>query len=460
MSDLSRLPQIDAVLREPDAEPAVETYGRRPFAAAVRRVLDDAREQARRGAPLPRTDEILTAAARDLAQRRAGRLTRVVNATGVVLHTNLGRAPVSAEARAAMGDAAGYCTLEYELEEGRRGSRTAHLGRLAAEACGTESATVVNNGAAALVLILAALSSGKDAVVSRGELVEIGGSFRLPDIMSASGAVLREIGTTNRTTLEDYRAATGDHTGVVLKVHRSNYRVVGFASEPSAQQIAAVAREEGVPFVYDLGSGLLRDATVRAARLEGFADEPSVESAIAAGADLVVFSGDKLLGGPQAGIVAGRGDLVLRCSKHPLARALRVDKFRRAALERTLESHLRADVPVDLPVWAMLTAYPDQLRHRAEALAARVGRPVRAEEVVSLTGGGSLPGAELPSWALVLSGARPDALAAALRRGQPPIIGRVERGRVVLDLRTVPPAHDDLIADAVTTALAAQGTSR
>ncbi len=459
MTDLSRLPQVDAVVRDPDAQVVVETYGRRPFTDAVRRAIDEARERAHRGAPVPRTDEIVSAAASDLATRRAGRITRVINATGVVLHTNLGRAPLSAEARAAMAEAAGYCTLEYELAEGRRGSRTAHLGHLAAEACGAEAATVVNSCAAAVVLVLAALAAGKEAIVSRGELVEIGGSFRLPDVMSASSAILREVGTTNRTRIEDYRAAMGEHTGVVMKVHRSNYQVVGFAAEPKIEEIAAVARDHSIPFVYDLGSGLLRDLPAGMA-LEGsaLAEEPSVERALAAGADLVLFSGDKLLGGPQAGFIAGNKALVMNCDRHPLARALRVDKLRRAALEATLESHLRADVPLDLPVWAMLTAQPEQLRERARRLADQIGPLARPVEVVSLTGGGSLPGAELPSAGVVVTVDRPDNLARTLRLGDPPIVGRVEAGEVVLDLRTVPPSQDESVAYAVRAALDHQPT--
>lgn len=453
MTDLSQIPQVDALLRDARAAPMIETYGRRPTTASIRRVLSDVRGDARDGHPVPRTDELLSAVAQDLVERRQGGIRRVVNATGVVVHTNLGRAPLSTGARDAMVEAAGYASLEYELDEGRRGSRTRYLGELAAEACGAEGATVVNNGAAAVVLVLAALSTGREAIVSRGELVEIGGSFRLPDVMAGSGAQLREIGTTNRTKLEDYRAAIGERTGVVLKVHRSNYQVVGFTTEPSVAEIAALADDEGVPFVYDIGSGLLRDPGHGP-----FLDEPSAAAALRDGADLVVFSGDKLLGGPQAGIIAGRGDLVMRCARHPLARALRIDKFRRAALEVTLESHLRSDVPLDLPVWAMMTAHPDGLRRRAERIADRVGGKARAEETVSVTGGGSLPGAELGSWAVVLDVGDPEELAAVLRAHDPPIITRVESGTVVMDLRTVPPAQDELLEDAIMASLASLPT--
>ncbi|MBW3578419.1 MAG: L-seryl-tRNA(Sec) selenium transferase [Actinobacteria bacterium] len=448
MTDLSRLPQVDAVLRDPAAASIVATYGRRPFAEAVRRSVDQARERARRGGPVPGVGEVITAAAQDLAARRAGRIRRVLNATGVILHTNLGRAPLSADARAAMAEAAGYCTVEYELEHGRRGSRTADLGRLAAEACDAEAATVVNNGAGAVVLVLAALAAGREAIVSRGELVEIGGSFRLPDVMAGSGSTLREVGTTNRTRADDYRDAVCDRTGVIMKIHRSNYRIVGFVQQPRDEQIAAVAREAGVPFVHDIGSGLIRDVAI-----PGLQGEPSAVAALASGADLVLFSGDKLLGGPQAGIIAGRDDLVRRCAKHPLARALRIDKSRRAALEVTLEAHVRSDVPLDLPVWAMLTADVETLRDRAARLASQLGVPAREVQTVSTTGGGSLPGSELESWAVALEVSQPDELAGELRAGEPPVVGRVEGGTLLLDLRTIAPAHDDLLAEAVRAAL-------
>lgn len=446
--DLSRLPQVDAVLRRPEAAEPVATYGRRAFTEAVRRALDGARERARRTGTIPRADEIVVAARGDLAARRSPRLRRVINATGVVLHTNLGRAPLSAGARDAVAGAGGYANLEYDLGAGSRGSRTAHVGHLAAEACGTEAATVVNNCAGALVLTLAALSAGREAVVSRGELIEIGGSFRLPDIMAASGAVLREVGTTNRTRAADYRAALGDGTALLLKVHRSNYAVVGFTESATPGDLAAIAREAGIPFVYDLGSGLLRS------HQDGpLAQEPSVDDAVAAGADLVLFSGDKLLGGPQAGVIAGRGDLVLRCARHPLARALRIDKLQRAALEATLEAHLREDVPLELPTWVMLTAEAGEVRSRAEEVAALVGEAATTEPTTALVGGGSVPGSELASWAVVVTGVDADDLGARLRRGDPPVVGRVEEGRVLLDLRTVPPAQDRELAHLVRTAL-------
>lgn len=447
--DLSRLPKVDVLLDRRDAAEAIRHYGRGPFTDALRAVLDRIRATARRGVALPPEDEIVAEAADAVGAHRDRRLTRVINATGVVLHTNLGRAPLSAAARAAAAEAAGYTTLEYDLAEGTRGSRTGHVGELAAELCGTEAATVVNNGAAALVLVLAALSTGRETVVSRGELIEIGGSYRLPDVMDASGARMREVGTTNRTRLDDYRAAVGDDTALLLKVHQSNYQVVGFAETAPAEELAALAHEARVPFVYDLGSGLVRD------RPGPLAGEPSIAGAVRAGADLVICSGDKLLGGPQAGIIAGRADLVLRCTRHPLARAVRIDKLQRAALEATLESHLRSGDPLDLPTWAMLHADPAGLRQRATALVEAIGDVASVEASTALVGGGSLPGVELPSWCVALASRQPDALAARLRAQDTPVIARVEGGRVLLDLRTVPPAQDPELVDLVRAALRA-----
>ncbi len=440
---LSRLPQVDALLRREDAAALIETHGRRPLTEALRAGLDDARERVREGQPPPRPAEILASAGAALARRDARRLTRVINATGVVLHTNLGRAPLSAAARQAVVDAAGYTNVEYELTTGQRGSRTAELGTLTAEACGTEAATVVNNGAGALLLVLAALATDREVVVSRGELIEIGGSYRLPDLVGVSGARLVEVGTTNRTRLADYRGAIGDETALLVKVHASNYRVVGFTEQTSPAALVGLGAEVGVPVVHDLGSGLLVDAGGE------LADEPSVAASVRAGVDLVVFSGDKLLGGPQAGVIAGRADLVWRCTRHPMARALRVDKLQRAALEATLDAHLRADVPLDVPTVAMLHADPDVLATRAGWMAEQLGGEAAPLAVAGLAGGGTLPGVELPSWAVALSTPEAGELAAHLRTGEVPVIARVEDGAVLLDLRTVPPSQDTLLVDLV-----------
>jgi L-seryl-tRNA(Ser) seleniumtransferase len=284
-------------------------------------------------------------------------------------------------------------------------------------------------------------------VVSRGELIEIGGSYRLPDVMAASGAILREVGTTNRTRLTDYQGALGDETGLLLKVHRSNYRVVGFTEDTPGGALAQLGRENGVPFAYDLGSGLIHEG-------EGpLASEPSVDAAVRAGADLVIFSGDKLLGGPQGGIIAGRADLLLRCTQHPLARAFRIDKLQRAAMEATLEAHLRSPVPLDVPTVAMLHADAELLHDRARWMADQLGSDADVEPVRAVVGGGSVPGGDLESFAVTLTPGNPDRLAARLRAGDPPVVARVEDERVWLDLRTVPPAQDADLVDLVLEAL-------
>jgi L-seryl-tRNA(Ser) seleniumtransferase len=440
---LAQLPQVDAVLQLDPAADAIELHGRRAVTDAVRRELDTARERIREGVGVaPTAEQVLTGAMAHLDGVRADELTRVINATGVVLHTNLGRAPLSLAARQAVHDAAGYTSLEFDLATGGRGSRTAHLGEVAAELCGTESATVVNNGAAALMLVLAALATGREVVVSRGELVEIGGSYRLPDMMAVSGALLVEVGTTNRTRLADYRSVTGDTTGLLLKVHRSNYEIVGFTEDTSIGALAALGREEGIPVVHDLGSGLLRDQ-----HAGPLAREPSVEASVRAGADLVIISGDKLLGGPQAGIIAGRADLVMRCTRHPLARAVRVDKLQRAALEATFASHRRADVPLDVPVMAMLHVDPATLVARAAWMAEQLGSGASVVSLTGVVGGGALPGVTLPSAGIALDDADADGLMARLRAGDPPVIARVEDGRVLVDLRTVPPSQDAELVD-------------
>jgi L-seryl-tRNA(Ser) seleniumtransferase len=440
----ARLPQVDVLLRREDTAAAVERFGRQPVVDRLREELASWRD--RLGDPQaagepPSDTEVVAAAVERLATRRAGRLRRVVNATGVVLHTNLGRAPLSQAARQAVADAAGYTDLELDLATGRRGSRTAHLGALVAEVAATEDAHVVNNGAAALVLVLAALARDREVVVSRGELVEIGGSYRLPDVMVAAGARLVEVGTTNRTRIGDHRDGVGEDTALLLKVHRSNFAIVGFTEEASIEELVALGAQTGLPVVHDLGSGLLRDVT------DGpLAHEPSVAASVRAGADLVVVSGDKLLGGPQAGIVAGRRELVATCRRHPLARAMRVDKLQRAALEATLESHLREAVPRDVPTVAMLHADPDELRERAGRIAAELGSDAEVVALTGAVGGGAAPDGVLPSWGVAVPG-DPDVVAARLRAGDPPVLARVEDGRVVLDVRTVPPSADVALID-------------
>lgn len=437
----TRLPRIDRLLDR--AGDLVAAYGRGRALAALRAQVDRARDQIARGGAVPDEAALLAAAAAELAARTPAGPRRVINAAGVVVHTNLGRAPLAPAAVEAMVQAAGACDLEIDLATGRRGSRGAHVDPLVTALTGAEDAMVVNNCAAALVLVLAALAAGREVPVSRGELVEIGGSFRLPEIMAASGARLLEVGTTNRTRAEDYRA--GDDVALLLKVHRSNFAVEGFTQEASVRELAAVAADRGVPLVHDVGSGL-PDRRPEPA----LAAEPSLAASLRDGADLVLASGDKLLGGPQAGIVAGRADLVAACRRHPLARALRVDKLRLAALRATLDGHLRGEDP---PVLAALHV-PDLDRRAARLAAAVGGEVVRGRTMI---GGGSAPGAGVDSPVVALPHPRPDRVAGTLRRLDPPLLVRVADDRVLVDLRTVHPADDDRVAAHLLAALGEPG---
>lgn len=395
--------------------------------------------------------DLAVAAARGLARAR---LRRVVNATGVLLHTNLGRAPLhAAAADAARTAATGYGNLELDLSDGSRGRRGSYLATLLTTLTGAEAALAVNNNAAALLLTLLALAGDGEVVVSRGELIEIGGSYRLPDLMAATGARLVEVGTTNRTRIDDYRRAAGDGARLLLKVHPSNYRIVGFTSEATVPELAGLAAEAGIPFVFDAGSGLLDD---RAPWLPGsppawLAGEPGVVQALAAGAGLVLFSGDKLFGGPQAGIAVGRADLVAALSAHPAARALRLDGPTLAALESTAE--LYADGRGDeIPFWRMASASYEEIEERARAVASAAGEGAAVRVGTATPGGGSVPGAGLPSPVIDVAGAG-DRGFLALLDGDPPVVARREAGSLVLDLRTVDPSLDGAVAAALSRAL-------
>ena len=418
---LRDLPSVDELARGIDDPLAVE---------AARTVLERAREEIRIGAE----PGDLSGRMRDeLARARRPRLRRVLNATGVIVHTNLGRAPLAAEAMARVEEVArGYSNLEYDLTAGARGSRQDHVTDILRRLTGAEAALVVNNNAAAVLLALSALAEGREVLVSRGELIEIGDGFRIPDVLARSGARLREVGTTNRTRAADYENAIGEDTALILRVHQSNFRVVGFTELPALRKLAQVARSHELPLVDDLGSGVLVE----------LADEPSAKESLDAGADLVTFSGDKLLGGPQAGIVVGRAELVERLRRHPLQRALRADKLTLAALEGTLALYL--DAPERIPVLGMLR--DDGVRARAERLASLTGGTV--EETVARVGGGALPLAELPSFACALE----ESLAAPLRIGEPPIVGIVRDGKLLLDCRTLADDDIDEVAAAVASA--------
>jgi L-seryl-tRNA(Ser) seleniumtransferase len=425
---LRDLPSVDELARGSDDPLAIE---------AARTVLAAAREEIQAGLDPGDLGERLRG---EVAGARKPSLRRVLNATGVIVHTNLGRAPLAETALERVYEAArGYSNLELDLSSGTRGSRQDHVASILRRLTGAEAALVVNNNAAAVLLALAALAEGRDVIVSRGELIEIGDGFRIPDVLARSGARLVEVGTTNRTRASDYEQAVGPETALLLRVHQSNFRVVGFTEQPRLEELAAVARRHGLPLVDDLGSGAL--AASNSALL---ADEPSARDALAAGADLVCFSGDKLLGGPQAGIAAGRADLVERLRRHPLQRALRADKLTLAALEGTLQLHL--EMPGRIPVLRMLGEDPVTVRARAERLAALVGGEL--EETVARVGGGALPLAELPSFACAVE----EELAAPLRSSEPPVIGIIRDCRLLLDCRTL--ADDDVehVAAAVTAA--------
>jgi L-seryl-tRNA(Ser) seleniumtransferase len=418
--ELRDLPSVDELAREAGDPLAMD---------AARTVIDRAREEIRAGAD---PGDLVVRMREELADARRPRLRRVLNATGVVVHTNLGRAPLAENALARVVEAGrGYSNLEFDLGEGARGSRQDHVVAILRRLTGAESALVVNNNAAAVLLALAALAEGREVVVSRGELIEIGDGFRIPDVLARSGARLIEVGTTNRTRAADYEKAVGPETAVLLRVHQSNFRVVGFEERPRLEEVAAVARNHDLPLVDDLGSGAV--APVEA--------EPTARESLAAGADLVCFSGDKLLGGPQAGIVLGRAELVEKLRRHPLQRALRIDKLSLAALEGTLLLHLEA--PERIPVLRTLGQDTATVRARADRLAAAAGGEV--EETVGRVGGGALPLAELPSFACAIE----ESFAEPLRAGTPPIVGVVRDGRLLLDCLTLTDEEADEAAAAV-----------
>jgi L-seryl-tRNA(Ser) seleniumtransferase len=434
MSDPRRkLPSVDALLGDGDIAALLAEHPRALVVRAVRETLDAARAA---GGAAPATGWPASVRAR-LAGAAAPSFAPVINATGVVLHTNLGRAPLAAAAIAAVSRiASGYSTLEYDVGRGSRGSRHVHCRDVLVELTGAADALVVNNAAGALLLALSALARGGEAIVSRGELVEIGGAFRIPDVMARSGATLVEVGTTNRTHLDDYVGAVSHKSRVLLKVHRSNFRVTGFTTEVSATEIAQLAHASGAAALYDLGSGLLLDLAPW-----GLTGEPTVHAAVASGVDLVVFSGDKLLGGPQAGIIVGTTAAVDACRKDPTARAVRADKLTLAALEATLQRYRDPDAARrEIPVLRMLTEDAPSLRRRAEALRDAIGAGADVVAGTSEVGGGSFPEAALPTWLVrVTSSPGADALAERLRVGEPPVVARITDGHVVLDPRTIFP---------------------
>ena len=452
---LRRLPALGKLLESELARQWIDVHGRRLVADVLREAIEEVRERIVAGEAVDDDldDAVLELAGRLLPLRAASSLVRAVNATGIVLHTGLGRAPLAARAVQSIAEAAGgYCNLEFELETGRRGRRQRHVTGLICELTGAEAATVVNNNAAATLLILRTLAAGREVIVSRGELVEIGGSFRLPGVMEASGAVLREVGTTNRTRIGDYEAAINDQTAVLMRVHTSNYRIVGFTEDTPMGPIAELAHRFGLLAVDDLGSGTLIDL-----REAGLPYEPMPADSIAAGADVVCFSGDKLLGGPQCGVICGRRDLIDRIQSHPLMRTYRVDKLTLLALEATLRlSADPAEAMRSIPALAMLAADTDELAGRAETLQQELDQALPAEDFivcsdVSYAGGGSMPTDALETVVVQWRPAsgRIQASAAALREAGTPVVARVRDDAIVFDLRTIGADEFDAIVAAV-----------
>jgi len=446
---LRQLPSVEDVLQTIDATRLVAVYGRPATLEAIRGALAQAREAIGAGKQSGATiAELLAAAEAQLSAVTAPTLRPVINATGVIIHTNLGRSVLSAAAERAIAQAArSYDTLEYDLETGKRGSRSIHVQELLARVTGAEAATVVNNNAAAVLLTLTAMAHGREVIISRGQLVEIGGGFRIPAVMEQSGAELVEVGTTNRTHLRDYEAAITERTAAIMVAHHSNFRIIGFTTEPELVELSAMAHERGLLLLHDLGSGTLLDTADY-----GLEHEPTVGESLAAGVHVTCFSGDKLLGGPQAGIIIGRKELVKRIQRHPLARAVRPDKLCLAGLSATLLHYLKDEAIHEIPTWRMIATSPDDLKRIARRWARRLTRagiPARTMPSESTVGGGSLPGATLPTWLVVIPHASPDALAAQLRAAETPIIGRIENDQFLLDPRTVLPEQEELLLQSV-----------
>lgn len=435
-AEYRKLPAVDTLLRLPEASLLAAAFGDAQLLSAARSILAEAREAIGNGQPAPSTTALLAAVQANLAAAEEPSLRSVINATGVIIHTNLGRAPLSAAALAAVqAVAGGYSNLEYDLEAGSRGSRHDHARRLLCKLTGAEDALIVNNNAAAVYLVLAALCQAREVLISRGQLVEIGGGFRIPDVLRQSGARLVEVGTTNRTHLRDFTGGVSAATAAIMRVHSSNFRQLGFVAMPAPAELAMVAHEHGVLLIDDLGSGTLLDTAPYK-----LAYEPTVQESVRSGADLVTFSGDKLLGGPQAGIVLGKANLIQQLRLHPMARALRVDKMTLAALEATLHSYRRNRAVDEIPVWQMIGADLEQLRVRAARWqAALQERGIECElwQGESAVGGGSLPGETLPTWLLAIPSSNADSAAARLRQGGPAVVCRIQKEHLLFDPRTV-----------------------
>ena len=449
---LARLPAVDELLKSVEGRRWLSLYPRRYVLMAIRDHIEALRHEIMKGGQPPSDEAVKNIASGVealIGKYTALSLRSAINATGIVIHTNLGRAPLARSALENVAAAAkGYSNLEYDLAKGKRGKRYAHLRRLITDITGARDATVVNNNAAAVLLALSTLARGRQVIVSRGELVEIGGSFRIPDVMAQSGAVLREAGTTNKTHLRDYEMAICSETALILKVHQSNYRITGFTEEVPIEELVGLGAKHGLPVMFDLGSGCLFDL-----RRHGIGAEPVVSEVVKTGVDLVTFSGDKLLGGPQAGIAAGSADVILKMNENPLARALRIDKMTLAALEATF--YLYADperAANEIPVLRMLLESPEAILERAKRLASAIRAGGATVEVVpdsSEAGGGSLPAVSLPTWAVSVKSGRltPNRLEEGLRTGTPPVIARIKADALILDARTIGDGEVPVLAD-------------
>lgn len=452
MLELRNLPSVERVLNSIALESAVQSIGRDSVADLTREALTAARRKVMSGASAPTAEDVAHQVLNLIGELAAPSPRPVINATGVIIHTNLGRAPLSEAAlRAAQAAAYGYSDLEIDLGTGRRGSRQAHLQSLLRRITGAEAALAVNNNASALLLGLSALAAGREVAVARGEAVEIGGGFRIPDVLRQSGCTLVDVGTTNRTYVRDYADAITDNTAAFLKAHASNFRIEGFTAEVNERDLADLGAGAGIPVLHDIGSGALLPT-----ERYGLAHEPTPQESIAAGVGLVFFSGDKLLGGPQAGIVVGKRDLVQRLERHPLARAVRIDKMSLASLTATLVHYMYGDAETEIPVWRMIAADPDTVHARALEWSGTVAGATNAKTSVlpsrAAIGGGSLPGETLPSWTLSVvpqNGATPESVLAALRRQPTPVIARIVEDTVRLDPRTVLPDQDETVLRAL-----------
>ena len=452
-SELRRLPSVDKVISDERIKQLRANYPHELIVDLVRRHLEKARLSVGHGGTAPSLSKIVESVQSELRSLFQVSLSRVINASGVILHTNLGRSPLSAEAITAMGEvAAGYCNLEFDIDSGARGSRDVHVEKLLCQLTGSESALVVNNNASAVLLVLTVLAKKKEVIVSRGQAVEIGGGFRIPDVMRQSGAKLIEVGTTNCTYIYDYEQAISPRTAALLRVHASNFRVEGFTTSVNIDEMVELGKKHNIPVIDDVGSGCLLDTT-----FFGLDPEPMVQSSVSLGVELVCFSGDKLIGGPQAGIIVGQKALVDRLKRHALARAVRIDKIRLAGLAATLIHYLKGEASERIPIWRMISAPLDEVDKRATAWAKAIGNVAEVVEGETMVGGGSLPGSTLPTRLVAIESKKSNrntvlAIARKMRHNVPPVIGRIADDVLLLDPRTVLEEEDDILLRAVKSA--------